>query len=62
MLIIKYNIGLRTILQHGISELIFYGDLVYEFKRIAGKPNFTIQKLHNGGSGLRLNGGFDVKL
>ena len=42
-LIAKYNIGLKTLLQQGISELIFYGDLVYKFKRIVGKPNFSDQ-------------------
>ena len=26
-LIVKYNIGLKTLLQQGISEPIFYGDL-----------------------------------
>ena len=36
-LIVKYNIGLRTLLQQGISEPIFYGDLVYKFRRIVGK-------------------------
>ena len=41
-LIVKYNIGLKTFLQQGISEPIFYGDLVY-FKRIVGKPNFSDQ-------------------
>ena len=40
-LIVKYNIWLKTLLQQGISEPIFYGDLVYEFKRIVGKPNFS---------------------
>ena len=40
-LIVKYNIGLKTLLQQGISEPIFYGDLVLKFKRIAGKPNFS---------------------
>ena len=39
-LIVKYKIGLKTLLQQGISEPIFYGDLVYKFKRIVGKPNF----------------------
>ena len=39
-LFVKYNIGLKTLLQQGISEPIFYGDLVYKFKRIVGKPNF----------------------
>ena len=38
-LIVEYNIGLKTLLQQGISEPIFYGDLVYKFKRIVGKPN-----------------------
>ena len=33
-LIVKYNIGLKALLQQGISEPIFYGDLVYKFKRI----------------------------
>ena len=26
-----------------MSEPIFYGDLVYKFKRIVGKPNFSDQ-------------------
>ena len=42
-LIVKYNIGLKTLLQQGISELIFYGDLVYKFKGIVGKSNFSDQ-------------------
>ena len=42
-LIVKYNIGLKTLLQQDISEPIFYGDLVYKFKRIVGKPNFSNQ-------------------
>ena len=42
-LIVKYNIGLKTLLHQGISEPIFYGDLVYKFKRIVGKPNFSDQ-------------------
>ena len=42
-LIVKYDIGLKTLLQQGISEPIFYGDLVYKFKRIVGKPNFSDQ-------------------
>ena len=42
-LIVKYNIGLKTPLQQGISEPIFYGDLVYKFKRIVEKPNFSDQ-------------------
>ena len=42
-IIVKYNIGLKTLLQQGIPEPIFYGDLVYKFKRIVGKPNFSDQ-------------------
>ena len=42
-LIVKYNIGLKTLLQQGISEPIFYGDLVYKFKRIVEKPKFSDQ-------------------
>ena len=38
-----YKIGLKTLLQQGISDPIFYDDLVYKFKRIAGKPNFSDQ-------------------
>ena len=37
------NIGLKTHLQQGISEPLFYGDLVYQFKRIVGKANFSDQ-------------------
>ena len=40
-LMVKFNIGLKTLLQQGISEILFYGDLVYKFKRIVGKPNFS---------------------
>ena len=42
-LIVKYNIGSKTLPQQGISEPIFYGDLVYKFKRIIRKPNFSDQ-------------------
>ena len=39
----QYNIGLRTLLQPSISEPVFYGDLVYKFKRIAGNPYISDQ-------------------
>ena len=42
-LIVKYNIGFKTLLQECILKPIFYGDLVYKFKRIVGKPNFSDQ-------------------
>ena len=32
-----------ALLQQGISEPIFYGDLVYKFKRIVRKPNISDQ-------------------
>ena len=43
VLIFKYKIGLKTLLQQGISESIFYGDLFNEFKRIVGNPKFSDQ-------------------
>ena len=42
-LIVKYNLGLKTLLQQGISEPLCYGDLVYKFNRIVGKPHFSDQ-------------------
>ena len=42
-LIVKYNIRLKTLLQQGISEPIFYGDLVYKFNIIVGNSNFSDQ-------------------
>ena len=32
-----------TILQQSISEPVFYGDLVYKFGIIVGKPSFSDQ-------------------
>ena len=40
---VKYNIGLKALLQQGISVPIFYGDLVYKFKIIVRNPNFCDQ-------------------
>ena len=42
-LIVKYSIGSKTLPQQGKSVPIFYGDLVYKFKRIVGNPNFSDQ-------------------
>ena len=42
-LIVKNNIGKIFLLQQGILEPIFYGDLVYKFKRSVGNPNFSDQ-------------------
>ena len=40
-LIFKYSIFLKTLLQQGVSKPVFYGDLVYKFKRIVRKPYFS---------------------
>ena len=42
-LVEKYNVSLRKLLQHGISEPEFYGDLVYRIRKIVGKLNFSEQ-------------------
>ena len=42
-MIVKYNVGLKSLLQQEISEPAFYGDLFYKFKRIVGKPSFHDQ-------------------
>ena len=42
-LIVKYKIGLKTLMYQGMSEPIFYGDLVYKLKRIVGKPKLSDQ-------------------
>ena len=39
----KYSVSLKTFLQQGISEPEFYGDLVYRFRKIVGKSNFSEQ-------------------
>ena len=39
-LLVKLNVGFETHLQQGIPEPIYYGDVVYKFKRKFGKPSF----------------------
>ena len=39
----KYSVSLKTLLQQGISEPEFYGDLVYRFRKIVGKSNVSEQ-------------------
>ena len=39
----KYSISLKTLLQQGISEPELYSDLVYRFRKIVGKSNFSEQ-------------------
>ena len=38
----KYNVGLKTLLLQGLSESEFYGDLVYKFRKITGKKDFSL--------------------
>ena len=35
------NISLKKLLQQGISNSDFFGDLVYKFKKTVGNPNFS---------------------
>ena len=39
----KYSVSLKTLLQQGVSEPEFYGDLVYRFRKHVGKSNFSEQ-------------------
>ena len=40
-LIEKYHDSLKKLMQQGICNPEFYGDLVYKFKKIIGNPNFS---------------------
>ena len=42
-LISKFNVGLKSLLNQGLSEPEFYGDLVYKFKKIRGMTDFSDQ-------------------
>ena len=42
-LVSKFSVGLKTLLHQGQSEPEFYGDLVYKFKNILGRANFSDQ-------------------
>ena len=42
-LVSKFNTGLKSLLKQGLSELEFYGDLVYKFKKIVGRTDFSDQ-------------------
>ena len=37
----KYNVGLKSLLLQGLSEPEFYGNLVYKFRKIIGKNDFS---------------------
>ena len=42
-LISKFNVGLKTLLRECLSELEFNGDLVYKFKKLKGRNDFSFQ-------------------
>ena len=42
-LVSKFNVGLKSLLHHGLPEPEFYGDSVYEFKKIMGRTDFSDQ-------------------
>ena len=42
-LISKYNVELKTLLGEGLSELEFHGNLVYKFKKLIGRNDFSFQ-------------------
>ena len=39
----NFNVALKSLLQQGLSEPEFYGDLVYKFKKIRGMTDFSSQ-------------------
>ena len=42
-LVSKFNVGFKTLLHQGLSEPEVYGDLVYKFKKIVGRADFSDQ-------------------
>ena len=42
-LVSKSNVGLKSLLQQGLSEPEFYGDLVYKFRKIYACYDFSTQ-------------------
>ena len=42
-LISKFQVGLKTLLHQGLSELELYGDVVYRLKKMVGCNNFSAQ-------------------
>ena len=42
-LVSKFNVGLKCLLKQGLSESEIYGDLVYKFRKIAGRKDFYDQ-------------------
>ena len=42
-LVSKFNVGLKTLLHQGLLEPEFYSDLIYKFKKIVGRADFSDQ-------------------
>ena len=42
-LVLKFNVGLKTLLHQGLSEPEFYVDLIYKFKKNVGRADFSDQ-------------------
>ena len=42
-LISKFKVGIKSLLRQGLSELDFYGDLVYKLKKIVRSKKFSAQ-------------------
>ena len=42
-LVSKFKVGLKTLLQQGLSEPEFYGDLVYKLRKIISRADFSDQ-------------------
>ena len=42
-LVSKFNVGLKTLLHQGLSSPDFNGDLIYKFKKIVGRADFSDQ-------------------
>ena len=58
--IVKYSIGLKTLLHQGMSEPIFCGGLVCGFKRIVGGPSFGDQFKKMVGHYIRVGYSLDI--
>ena len=41
MIVSNYIVGLKILRLQGLSEPVFYGDLVYKFRKIIGKNHFS---------------------
>ena len=39
----QHKVGLKSLFHQGLSEPEFYGDLVYKFKKIMGRTDFSDQ-------------------